>query len=288
MSKALSVDLRERVVAVIAVGASCRAAAAVLAALCRTTPDAAARGMPAAVRVVGLLRLVAGALPTLTLANHGAGVMRVDAAGEGRVIKPSRFEPMLTILEPRMASHAVTRGPKPRTGSRPTKAAPGRACRTTDGNRVGLSSSTQSMCELPLRSIRRAEMLGAARFEASSDRLADTDAFDDAVGRMVPAKALSPFDPDGATIGPFLEIADPARDTCAAEREALVAVPDAQTPAGWPPTRGLVPPLQRRPGRPGSPAPRIGRRRRAVLDDAPGATEAERLLGAAIAIGDPA
>jgi formyl-CoA transferase len=241
-------------------------------------------------------------LPPMFMADAYAGLTgaaaammalrHAEATGDGQVIDLSLFEPIFAILEPQMANYALSGAPKPRTGSRSTNTAPRNAYRTRDGKWVGLSSSTQSVFARLMHSIGRAELLDDPRFATNTDRLANIEAIDevvrDAVGRLTLAEALAQFDRDGVTIGPILDVADLARDAYVAEREALIAVPDADMPDGWLPMHGLVPRLSRTPGILRNPAPRLGQHSRTILADALGEAEAARLLDARIAIGDPA
>ena len=212
-----------------------------------------------------------------------------EATGEGQVIDLSLFEPIFAILEPQMANYAVTGAPKPRTGSRSTNTAPRNAYRTKDGKWVGLSSSTQSVFERLMRSIGQEALLADPRFATNSDRLRNIEAIDgvirDAVATMTLAEALAQFDRDGVTIGPILDVSDLATDAYVREREALIAVPDAEMPGGLLPMHGQVPRLSRTPGALRCPAPRLGQDTRDVLAGALGAAEAERLIMGGVAIG---
>jgi formyl-CoA transferase len=188
-----------------------------------------------------------------------------------------------------MANYAVTGAPKPRTGSRSTNTAPRNAYRTKDGKWVGLSSSTQSVFERLMRSIGQEALLADPRFATNSDRLRNIEAIDgvirDAVATMTLAEALAQFDHDGVTIGPILDVSDLATDAYVREREALIAVPDAEMPGGLLPMHGQVPRLSRTPGALRCPAPRLGQDTRDVLAGALGAAEAERLIMGGVAIG---
>ena len=238
-------------------------------------------------------------LPPMFMADAYAGLYgstatmmalrHAEATGEGQVIDLSLFEPIFAILEPQMANYAVTGAPKPRTGSRSTNTAPRNAYRTKEGKWVGLSSSTQSVFERLMRSIGQEALLADPRFATNSDRLRNIEAIDgvirDAVATMTLAEALAQFDHDGVTIGPILDVSDLATDAYVREREALIAVPDAEMPGGLLPMHGQVPRLSRTPGALRCPAPRLGQDTRDVLAGALGAAEAERLIMGGVAIG---
>jgi formyl-CoA transferase len=238
-------------------------------------------------------------LPPMFMADAYAGLYgstatmmalrHAEATGEGQVIDLSLFEPIFAILEPQMANYAVTGAPKPRTGSRSTNTAPRNAYRTKEGKWVGLSSSTQSVFERLMRSIGQESLLADPRFATNSDRLRNIEAIDgvirEAVATMTLAEALAQFDRDGVTIGPILDVSDLATDAYVREREALIAVPDAEMPGGLLPMHGQVPRLSRTPGALRCPAPRLGQDTRDVLAGALGAAEAERLITGGVAIG---
>jgi formyl-CoA transferase len=215
-------------------------------------------------------------LPPMFMADAYAGLYgstatmmalrHAEATGEGQVIDLSLFEPIFAILEPQMANY-----------------------RTKDGKWVGLSSSTQSVFERLMRSIGQEALLADPRFATNSDRLRNIEAIDgvirDAVATMTLAEALAQFDRDGVTIGPILDVGDLATDAYVREREALVAVPDAEMPGGLLPMHGQVPRLSRTPGALRCPAPRLGQDTRDILAGTLGAAEADRLITQGVAIG---
>jgi formyl-CoA transferase len=238
-------------------------------------------------------------LPPMFMADAYAGLYgstaammalrHAEATGEGQVIDLSLFEPIFAILEPQMANYAMMGVPKPRTGSRSTNTAPRNAYRTKDGKWVGLSTSTQSVFVRLMRSIGQEALLADPRFATNPDRLRNIEAIDgvirDAVAAMTLAEALAQFDRDGVTIGPILDVADLAQDAYVREREALIAVPDAEMPGGLLPMHGQVPRLSRTPGLLRNPAPRLGEDTHRLLSAAFGEAEAERLIAAGVAIG---
>ncbi|MCK8784736.1 CoA transferase [Roseomonas sp. NAR14] len=239
-------------------------------------------------------------LPPMFMGDAYAGLYGAAAAmialraaeggyGRGQVIDLSLFEPMLAVMEPQVASYRVSGVRKPRTGSRSTNTAPRNAYRTSDGGWVCLSASTQGMTEKLFRSIGRAELIDDPRFRANPDRLAHVEELDAIVGGFIAARTLAEtlehFDRAGVTIGPVMEAADLLEDRYVAEREALVAVPDAEMPGGWLPMHGAVPRLSGTPGILARPAPGLGEHNAEILGAALGEAALARLREAGVVRG---
>ena len=230
-------------------------------------------------------------LPPMFMADAYAGLYGASAAmialrhaemtGQGQVIDLSLFEPIFAVLEPQMANWRISGKVKPRTGSRSTNTAPRNAYRTKDGGWLSLSTSTQAVFVRLMQSIGRPELAEDPRFRTNPDRLKHIEIIDgvvrDAIATMTRAEALEKFDRDGVTIGPIMDVADLDADAYAAEREALIEVPDAEMPDGWLPMHGEVPRLSATPGILRNPAPKLGQDNDALLAPLLGAEELARL-----------
>ena len=212
-----------------------------------------------------------------------------EATGQGQVIDLSLFDPMLAVLEPQTANHAVTGKLKQRTGSRSTNTAPRNAYCSKDGGWVCLSSSTQGMTEKLFRSIGRPELIEDPRFRTNPDRLRNWEVLDGIVAGFVAerstAENLAHFDAAGVTIGPIKDAAGLLDDAFVAERESLIEVPDESMPGGWRPMHGEVPRLSVTPGILARPAPGLGEHNEEVLVPLIGAEELARLRAAGVVRG---
>jgi crotonobetainyl-CoA:carnitine CoA-transferase CaiB-like acyl-CoA transferase len=206
------------------------------------------------------------------------------AHGRGQVIDMSLVDPMLMVMDPQVANHRLTGKRKPRTGSRSTNTAPRNAYRTADGGWVCLSASTQGMTQKLLASIGRAELFEDPRFRTNADRLRHWQELDAVIGGFIAARTrdqvLRHFDAAGVTIGPILDAAALDGDAYAAEREALIEVPDADM--GWLPMHGMVARLSGTPGVLARPAPKLGEHNAEILRPALGEAEYARLQAAEI------
>jgi len=235
-------------------------------------------------------------LPPMFMADAYAGLYGASAAmialrhaertGQGQVIDLSLFEPIFAVLEPQMANWRIMGKTKPRTGSRSTNTAPRNAYRTKDGGWLSLSTSTQAVFVRLMESIGRAELVQDPRFRTNPDRLKHIDAIDgvvrDAIAQMTRAEALEKFDRDGVTIGPIMDVEDIDADDYAAQREALIEVPDAEMPGGWLPMHGEVPRLSATPGILRNAAPKLGQDNAALLSPLLGEAEFTRLRAAGV------
>ncbi len=235
-------------------------------------------------------------LPPMFMADAYAGLYGASAAmialhhvartGQGQVIDLSLFEPIFAVLEPQMANWRIMGRKKPRTGSRSTNTAPRNAYRTKDGGWLSLSTSTQAVFVRLMQSIGRAELVDDPRFRTNPDRLKHIEAIDgvirDAIALMTREEALQKFDRDGVTIGPIMDVEDIDADDYAAQREALIEVPDAEMPDGWLPMHGEVPRLSATPGILRNAAPRLGQDNDALLVPLLGQAEVARLREAGV------
>lgn len=235
-------------------------------------------------------------LPPMFMADAYAGLYGASAAmialrhaertGQGQVIDLSLFEPIFAVLEPQMANWRIMGTKKPRTGSRSTNTAPRNAYRTKDGGWLSLSTSTQAVFVRLMESIGRADLVQDPRFRTNPDRLKNIEVIDgvvrDAIAQMTREEALQKFDRDGVTIGPIMDVEDIDADDYAAQREALIEVPDAEMPDGWLPMHGEVPRLSATPGILRNAAPRLGQDNAALLSPLLGEAEFTRLRAAGV------
>ena len=213
-------------------------------------------------------------LPPLALADmitglYGATAVMValrhaEATGEGQVVDLSLFEPMLSVLGPEAANHALTGGVTPRLGSRSALSAPRSVYACSDGHFVAMSASMQGMAERLFHAIGRPDLVTDPRFLTNTLRIANNGVLDPIIAgfiaRHTRADALALFAAAGVTVGPVGDAADLAVDRYVIERESIVSLPDAEmgADAGRLPMHNVVARLSRTPGALRAPAPTLG------------------------------
>ncbi|GAC1479841.1 MAG: CoA transferase [Acetobacteraceae bacterium] len=216
-------------------------------------------------------------LPPLALADmitglYGSTTVMValrhaERTGEGQVIDLSLFEPMLSVLGPEAANHALTGRVSPRLGSRSSTAAPRSVYACSDGAFVAMSASMQGMAERLFRTIGRPELITDARFLTNADRIRNNDVLDAIIAAFMAQRTrqenLDLFAAAGVTVGPVCDAADLAVHPYVIERESVVAFPDEEM--GTLPMHGVVGRLSRTPGTIRSPAPALGEHTDAIL-----------------------
>ena len=239
-------------------------------------------------------------LPPMYMADGYAGLYgaatamialrHAEATGRGQVIDLTLFDPIHVMMEPQHANWQLNRQLKPRTGSRSTNAVPRNAYRTSDGDWVCLSASTQGMTEKLLRSIGREDLITDPRFRTNADRVRHGEELDAIIADYIRAltldQTLAHFDRAGVTIGPIMDAQMLEHDRYVTEREAVIEVPDEEMPGGWLPMHGMVPRLSETPGILARPAPRIGEHNEQILAPVLGEAEYARLCRAGV-VRDP-
>lgn len=217
-------------------------------------------------------------LPPLALADMIAGLygasatmialraIEVGGAG-GQVIDLSLFEPMLAVLGPQAANHALTGAAAPRVGSRSATASPRNVYACRDGKYVALSASMQSMAERLFETMGRPDLAQDPRFATNTDRVRNDEALDVVMAAFMAertqAEALELFGAAGVTVGPVCDASDLADHDYVRGREALVSLPDAAM--GRLPMHNVTPRLSATPGAIREPAPELGQHTEEVL-----------------------
>ena len=123
-------------------------------------------------------------LPPMYLADSVAGLYGAAAVmialrevetngGVGQVIDLPLFDPLFAVLGPQAANYRLTGQVKPRAGSGSTTSGPRNAYRTSDGQWVCLSASTQKMAErFVMRARRLLERSAAIEVREAAKRMA--------------------------------------------------------------------------------------------------------------------
>ncbi len=231
------------------------------------------------------------ALPPLALADMIAGaygafavalaIRHAERTGAGQTIDLSLFEPILSILGPEAANHALTGVPTKRHGNRASNAAPRNAYACGDGQFVALSASMQSAAERLFKLMGRADLIDDPRFRTNTDRLRNIEELDFLIGAFMAARtraeALELCDQAGVTVAPLYDASDLARDAYVAERECLVVVEDPEM--GELPMHNVSPRLSKTPGAIRRPAPAVGQHNAEIFDELGLDAAARRQLG---------
>lgn len=211
------------------------------------------------------------ALPNLGLADMVAGIYGCSATmmalreaerpgGLGQVVDLSLLEPLLSILGPDAEYYRLTGVLPERTGNRTSITAPRNAYKTSDGEWVVLSASTQHIAFRLFDAIGRPELKNDSRFVDNEVRLKNVEALDEIIGAFVEARTLKEnleyFRHKQVTMGPIYNIRQILEDEHIVEREILVDVPDERLGSVY--MHNVVPRLSRTPGAIRRPAPEIG------------------------------
>ena len=216
-------------------------------------------------------------LPPLALADMIAGlygstsvlvaVRHAERTGQGQVIDISLFEPMLSVLGPEAANHALTGAVAPRLGSRSNISAPRSVYCCKDGLFVAMSASMQGMSERLFRVIGREDLIADPRFLTNADRIRNNDVLDAIIAEFMARRTrqenLDLFAEANVTVGPVCDAADLAHDPYVIGRESVIAVPDAEM--GTLPMHNVVGRLSGTPGSIRTPAPTLGQHTDEIL-----------------------
>jgi formyl-CoA transferase len=208
--------------------------------------------------------------------------------GGGQVVDLSLFEPILSILGPQAANFKLTGQVKARTGSRSSTTAPRNAYRTSDGQWLCLSTSTQTMAERLFTAIGRTELINDPKFDSNRSRVANMLEVDEIVREFVGGRTLAAnmvvFEKAAVTMGPIYDASNLMDDAYVNDRQSIVELQDEEL--GYMQMHNILPRLAETPGAFRMPAPRKGQHSREILApylDGPGY---ERLLAEGVVFSD--
>ncbi len=220
-------------------------------------------------------------LPPMYLADSIAGLYGASAVmialrevetngGAGQVIDLPLLDPLFSVLGPQAANYRLTGEVKPRAGSGSTTSGPRNAYRTSDGQWVCLSASTQKMAERLFRSIGRPDLIADPRYSNNAERVRHRKELDAIIGAFIAERTQAEnvrfFESEEVTIGPIYDISQLITDPHVLERELIADYPDSAMGAF--PMHHVVPRLSRTPGSVRTPAPSLGQHNRALLSEA--------------------
>lgn len=105
--------------------------------------------------------------------------------GRGQVVDVAIVEPIMAMLGPQISRWDQLRTLQPRLGNRSSNNAPRNAYRTSDGQWVAISTSSQSIAERVLRLVGRPDLVAEPWFATGWTRAEHSEVLDKAVGGWV-------------------------------------------------------------------------------------------------------
>ena len=217
-------------------------------------------------------------LPPTALADMVAGLYgafavmvalrRVEVeGGEGQVIDLPLLDPLFSFIATEAPIYNLTKGIRPRTGSRSETTSPRNVFRTKDGRYIGISASIQAMAERLFRAVGCADMITDIRFRTNTDRVKNAAACEAPIAAFIAARTLAEnmeiFERAEVTAAPVYDIDQFMADPHVIAREILVDLPDDAM--GHLPMHNVIPRLSAPPGRLRRPAPVLGEHTAEIL-----------------------
>jgi crotonobetainyl-CoA:carnitine CoA-transferase CaiB-like acyl-CoA transferase len=174
-----------------------------------------------------MIAALSGAAAVLAALRH-----RDHVSGRGQVVDISLYEPLLSVLGPVAAEHALDGTVHTRRGNQSDNASPRGTYRTRDGKWVALSASTPASATALFESLGLQRLLTDSRFATNDARVAHNDLVDaalaDAIGARTLAEMQDLFETTSLTASPVYDIADITKDPHVVARGILVDVADAE------------------------------------------------------------
>jgi crotonobetainyl-CoA:carnitine CoA-transferase CaiB-like acyl-CoA transferase len=173
-----------------------------------------------------MIAALSGTAAVLAALRH-----RDQVSGRGQVIDISLYEPLLSVLGPVAAEHALDGTVRARRGNQSDNASPRGTYRTRDGKWVALSASTPASTQALFEGLGLRSLLADPRFATNDARVAHNDLVDAALARAIGSRTLDEmvrlFETTSLTASPVYDIADIAKDPHVVARGILVDVADA-------------------------------------------------------------
>ena len=174
-----------------------------------------------------MVAALAGASAVLAALRH-----RDQVSGVGQVVDISLYEPLLALLGPDAARHAIDGTVRTRQGNRSDNASPRGTYRTRDGKWIALSASTPGSAAALFKNLGLGHLLDDPRFATNDSRVANNDLVDESLTRAIGARTLAEmqqlFEASDLTASPIYDIADIAKDPHVTARGILLDVPDPE------------------------------------------------------------
>ena len=172
-----------------------------------------------------MVAALAGASAVLAALRH-----RDQVSGRGQVVDVALYEPLLGLLGPDAARHALDGTVRTRAGNASDNSSPRGTYRTRDGKWVALSASTPTSARALFAGLGVAHLLEDPRFATNDARVANNDAVDAELSRAIGDRTLDEMvalaETAQLTLSPVYDIADIVKDPHVIARKILVDVAD--------------------------------------------------------------
>lgn len=159
-------------------------------------------------------------LPPFGLADGIAGLATAYAvmvalrgteeSGRGQVVDLAIIEPILMLLGGQITAYDQLGAVQPRTGNRSVNNAPRNVYRTSDGEWVAVSTSSQSIAERVMTLVGHAEYIAQPWFASGHDRAQHADELDSAVATWIAERStsevLAAFEGAEAAVAPVYDV----------------------------------------------------------------------------------
>jgi crotonobetainyl-CoA:carnitine CoA-transferase CaiB-like acyl-CoA transferase len=174
-----------------------------------------------------MVAALAGTTAVLAALRH-----RDLVSGRGQVVDIALYEPLLSVLGPAAAEHALDGTIRTRRGNQSDNASPRGTYRTRDARWVALSASTPASAASLFRALGLGEMLADPRFATNDARVAHNDLVDTALDRAIGSRTLDEMLELVAALDvtacPVYDIGDVVKDPHVVARGILCDVPDPE------------------------------------------------------------
>ncbi|PYM90933.1 MAG: acyl-CoA transferase [Candidatus Rokuibacteriota bacterium] len=174
-----------------------------------------------------MVAALSGATAVLAALRH-----RDLVSGHGQVIDISLYEPLLSVLGPTPADHALDGTVRTRHGNQSDNASPRGTYETREGKWIALSASTPASAKALFEGLGLGALLSDPRFATNDARVANNDLVDEALARAIRSRTLDEmlrlFETLDLTASPVYDIADITKDPHVLARGILVDVPDPE------------------------------------------------------------
>jgi crotonobetainyl-CoA:carnitine CoA-transferase CaiB-like acyl-CoA transferase len=172
-----------------------------------------------------MVAALAGCAAVLAALRH-----RDQVSGRGQVVDISLYEPLLSVLGPDAAAHALDGTVRARRGNTSDNASPRGTYRTRDGKWVALSASTPASAKALFTALGLGSLLEDPRFATNDARVRHGALVDGTLAEAIGARTLDDmrglFESSDLTACPVYDIADITKDPHVIARGILLDVPD--------------------------------------------------------------
>ena len=139
-----------------------------------------------------------------------AALRHRDETGRGQVVDLAIIEPILMMLGAPLTAYDQLGYVQPRTGNRSVNNAPRNVYRTSDGEWVAVSTSSQSIADRVLRMVGRPDLVAQPWFASGGQRAEHADELDEAVGGWIAERTreevVKAFEEAEAAVGPIYDV----------------------------------------------------------------------------------